>query len=30
VLADPSFGEETADLFWCGPEDAGIERLIAD
>ena len=30
VLADPSFGEETADLFWCGPEDAGVEALIAD
>jgi 8-hydroxy-5-deazaflavin:NADPH oxidoreductase len=30
VLADPSFGDETADLFWCGPEDADIERLIAD
>src|SRR3954470_1367079 len=30
VLADPSFGGETADLFWCGPEDAGVEQLIAD
>ena len=30
VLADPSFGGETASLFWCGPEDAGIEQLIAD
>jgi predicted dinucleotide-binding enzyme len=30
VLADPSFGGETADLFWCGPEDAGVEELIAD
>jgi 8-hydroxy-5-deazaflavin:NADPH oxidoreductase len=30
VLADPSFGGETANLFWCGPEDAGIEELIAD
>jgi predicted dinucleotide-binding enzyme len=28
VLADPSFGGETADLFWCGPED--VEPLIAD
>ena len=30
VLADPSVGGETADLFWCGPEDAGVENLIAD
>jgi predicted dinucleotide-binding enzyme len=30
VLADPSVGGETADLFWCGPENAGVERLIAD
>jgi 8-hydroxy-5-deazaflavin:NADPH oxidoreductase len=30
VLADASFGDETADLFWCGPEDAGIEELISD
>jgi hypothetical protein len=30
VLADPSFGGETADLFWCGPEDAGVQALIAD
>jgi predicted dinucleotide-binding enzyme len=30
VLADPGFGDETADLFWCGPEDAGIEELIGD
>ena len=30
VLADPSFGGETASLFWCGPEDAGVERLIGD
>ena len=30
VLADPSVGGETADLFWCGPEDAGVEKLIAD
>jgi predicted dinucleotide-binding enzyme len=30
VLADPSVGGETADLFWCGPEDAGVEELIAD
>jgi 8-hydroxy-5-deazaflavin:NADPH oxidoreductase len=30
VLGDPSFGGETADLFWCGPEDAGVETLIED
>jgi predicted dinucleotide-binding enzyme len=30
VFADPSVGGEVADLFWCGPEDAGVEQLIAD
>jgi 8-hydroxy-5-deazaflavin:NADPH oxidoreductase len=30
MFADPAFGDEVADLFWCGPEDAGIEQLIAD
>jgi len=30
MFADPSFGGEVADLFWCGPEDAGVARLIAD
>jgi predicted dinucleotide-binding enzyme len=30
VLADPTFGDETATLFWCGPDDAGVEQLIAD
>jgi 8-hydroxy-5-deazaflavin:NADPH oxidoreductase len=30
VFADPSFGDERADLFWCGPEDAGVGELIAD
>src|SRR4051812_46370170 len=30
VLADPSFGDDTAELFWCGPDDAGVEKLIAD
>ena len=30
VLADPIVGGEPADLFWCGPEDAGVEPLIAD
>jgi predicted dinucleotide-binding enzyme len=30
LFADPSIGGATADLFWCGPEDAGAEQLIAD
>src|SRR4051794_14302993 len=30
LFADPSIGGEVADLFWCGPEDAGIEQLISD
>ena len=30
LYADPAIGGEVADLFWCGPEDAGVERLIAD
>ena len=30
LFADPSVGGEVADLFWCGPDDAGVERLIAD
>jgi 8-hydroxy-5-deazaflavin:NADPH oxidoreductase len=30
VFADPSIGGAVADLFWCGPEDAGVEQLIAD
>jgi 8-hydroxy-5-deazaflavin:NADPH oxidoreductase len=30
MFADPSIGGEVADLFWCGPEDAGVEELIAD
>jgi 8-hydroxy-5-deazaflavin:NADPH oxidoreductase len=30
MFADPSIGGEVADLFWCGPEDAGAEQLIAD
>ena len=28
VLADPSFGDDTADLFWCGPDDAGVDALV--
>src|SRR5919199_999991 len=30
AFADPSIGGEVADLFWCGPDDAGVEQLIAD
>jgi predicted dinucleotide-binding enzyme len=30
MFADPRFGDEVADLFWCGPEDAGVDELIAD
>ena len=30
MFADPTVGGEVADLFWCGPDDAGIEQLIAD
>ena len=30
MFADPSIGGEIADLFWCGPEDAGIEQLVGD
>ena len=30
MFAAPSFGGEVADLFWCGPDDAGVEQLIAD
>jgi 8-hydroxy-5-deazaflavin:NADPH oxidoreductase len=30
LFADPSIGGGVADLFWCGPEDAGVEALIAD
>ena len=30
MFADPVVGGEVADLFWCGPEDAGVEQLIAD
>jgi 8-hydroxy-5-deazaflavin:NADPH oxidoreductase len=30
LFAGPSVGGETADLFWCGPEDAGVENLITD
>jgi len=30
MLANPAFGDEVADLFWCGPDDAGVDQLIAD
>jgi predicted dinucleotide-binding enzyme len=30
LFADPSIGGSVADLFWCGPEDAGVEQLISD
>src|SRR4051812_10803042 len=30
VFGAPSFGGETANLFWCGPDDAEIEKLLAD
>jgi predicted dinucleotide-binding enzyme len=30
VFADPTIDGEPVDLFWCGPEDAGVEQLIAD
>jgi predicted dinucleotide-binding enzyme len=30
MFADPLVGGEVADLFWCGPEDAGVEQLITD
>ena len=30
LFAEPEIGGEVADLFWCGPDDAGVEGLIAD
>jgi 8-hydroxy-5-deazaflavin:NADPH oxidoreductase len=30
LFENPSIGGDVADLFWCGPEDAGVEQLIAD
>lgn len=30
MFANPSIGGQIADLFWCGPDDAGVEQLIAD
>lgn len=30
LFADPMVDGVQADLFWCGPEDAGVQELIAD
>jgi predicted dinucleotide-binding enzyme len=30
MFADPIVGGQVADLFWCGPEGAGVEQLIGD
>jgi 8-hydroxy-5-deazaflavin:NADPH oxidoreductase len=30
MYAEPQIAGETADLFWCGPDDAGIEALVGD
>jgi predicted dinucleotide-binding enzyme len=30
MFAEPQIAGETADLFWCGPDDANVEALIAD
>jgi 8-hydroxy-5-deazaflavin:NADPH oxidoreductase len=30
MFADPWVGGELADLFWCGPDGAGVDELIAD
>jgi predicted dinucleotide-binding enzyme len=30
LFAEPSIGGQVADLFWCGPEGAGVEELIVD
>jgi 8-hydroxy-5-deazaflavin:NADPH oxidoreductase len=30
MYREPQIAGETADLFWCGPDDAGIEGLIGD
>jgi predicted dinucleotide-binding enzyme len=30
LFADPSIGGDVADLFWCGPDDAGVEQLVSD
>jgi len=30
LFAEPAIGGDVADLFWCGPEGAGVEGLVAD
>jgi 8-hydroxy-5-deazaflavin:NADPH oxidoreductase len=30
LFAEPQIGGAVADLFWCGPDDAGVEGLIED
>ena len=30
MFANPTVGGETAELFWCGPDDQDVEQLIAD
>jgi predicted dinucleotide-binding enzyme len=30
LFAEPEIGGTVADLFWCGPENAGVEALIED
>src|SRR3954469_4760494 len=30
LFAEPHIGGAVADLFWCGPEDAGVEALVED
>jgi 8-hydroxy-5-deazaflavin:NADPH oxidoreductase len=30
MFAEPQIAGETADLFWCGPDDAGVEGLVGD
>ena len=30
MFANPAIGGEVADLFWCGPPNAGVEELIGD
>ena len=30
MFANPSIGGSVADLYWCGPDDAGVEQLITD
>src|SRR4051812_14971280 len=30
LFEDPAIDGEVADLFWCGPDDAELEKLLAD